>query len=75
MVLEAKAESKNPLIGKEQARKYAKSQNCRFVMSNGNLHYLWDQEQGTGSIAVGTGRPTTPCAQVPWSECEVMRVP
>jgi hypothetical protein len=33
VVLEAKAESKNPLIGKEQARKYAKSQNCRFVIS------------------------------------------
>ena len=29
IVLEAKAESKNPLVGKEQARKYARSQNCR----------------------------------------------
>lgn len=39
LVLEAKAEDKNPLIGKEQARKYAKSQNCRFIiLSNGNLH-------------------------------------
>src|SRR6185436_3128123 len=28
IVLEAKAEDKNPLIGKEQARKYARSQNC-----------------------------------------------
>ena len=47
VVLEAKAEDKNPLIGKEQARKYAKSQNCRFViLSNGNLHYLWDLSQG-----------------------------
>ena len=47
LVLEAKAEDKNPLIGKEQARKYAKSQNCRFViLSNGNLHYLWDLERG-----------------------------
>jgi type I restriction enzyme R subunit len=47
VVLEAKAEDKNPLIGKEQARKYAKSQNCRFViLSNGNLHYFWDLEQG-----------------------------
>lgn len=47
LVLEAKAENKNPLIGKEQARKYAKSQNCRFViLSNGNLHYLWDLNQG-----------------------------
>ena len=41
LVLEAKAEDKNPLVGKEQARKYAKSQNCRFViLSNGNLHYF-----------------------------------
>jgi type I restriction enzyme R subunit len=47
IVLEAKAESKDPLVGKEQARKYAKSQNCRFViLSNGNLHYFWDLEHG-----------------------------
>jgi type I restriction enzyme R subunit len=47
IVLEAKAEDKNPLVGKEQARKYAKSQNCRFViLSNGNLHYFWDTERG-----------------------------
>ena len=47
IVLEAKAEDKSPLAGKEQARKYARSQNCRFVMlSNGNLHYFWDLERG-----------------------------
>ncbi len=47
IVLEAKAEGKNPLIGKEQARRYARSRNCRFVMlSNGNLHYFWDLERG-----------------------------
>ncbi|MGB4767526.1 MAG: DEAD/DEAH box helicase family protein [Rugosibacter sp.] len=47
IVLEAKSEDKNPLVGKEQARKYAKSQNCRFVMlSNGNLHYFWDLARG-----------------------------
>ncbi|MBP6582530.1 MAG: DEAD/DEAH box helicase family protein [Chromatiaceae bacterium] len=47
IVLEAKAEDKNPLIGKEQARKYAKSLNCRFILlSNGNLHYFWDLERG-----------------------------
>lgn len=51
IVLEAKSEDKNPLVGKEQARKYAKSQNCRFViLSNGNLHYLWDLEQGNPHI-------------------------
>ncbi|MFA6902547.1 MAG: DEAD/DEAH box helicase family protein [Gallionellaceae bacterium] len=51
IVLEAKAESKSPLAGKEQARKYARSQNCRFViLSNGNLHYLWDLERGNPYI-------------------------
>ncbi len=43
IVLEAKAEDKNSLVGKEQARKYAKSHNCLFIIfSNGNLHYFWD---------------------------------
>ncbi len=47
IVLEAKSEEKEPLSGKEQARKYARSQNCRFViLSNGNLHYFWDLERG-----------------------------
>jgi len=51
VVLEAKAEDKSPLIGKEQARNYAKSQNCRFViLSNGNLHYFWDLEQGNPHV-------------------------
>ena len=47
VVLEAKSEGKQPLVGKEQARKYARSLNCRFViLSNGNLHYFWDLERG-----------------------------
>ncbi|MCH9032557.1 MAG: DEAD/DEAH box helicase family protein, partial [candidate division Zixibacteria bacterium] len=47
LVLEAKSEDLNPLVGKEKARKYAKSQNCRFViLSNGNLHYFWDLARG-----------------------------
>ncbi len=47
IVLEAKSEGKSPLVGKEQARKYAKAQKCRFViLSNGNLHYFWDLERG-----------------------------
>jgi len=51
IVLEAKAEGKNPLVGKEQARKYARSLNCRFViLSNGNLHYFWDLERGNPYI-------------------------
>ncbi len=51
IILEAKAENKNPLVGKEQVRKYARSQNCRFViLSNGNLHYFWDLERGNPYI-------------------------
>ncbi len=47
VVLEAKRESLDPLTGKEQARRYARAQNCRFViLSNGNLHYFWDLERG-----------------------------
>lgn len=46
-VLEAKSEEKDPLDGKEQARRYANSQGVRFViLSNGNLHYFWDKELG-----------------------------
>lgn len=51
IVLEAKRENLNPLFGKEQARKYAKSLNCRFViLSNGNLHYFWDLERGNPNL-------------------------
>lgn len=51
IVLEAKAEDKNPLFGKEQARRYAVSQNCRFViLSNGNIHYFWDLQRGNPHI-------------------------
>ena len=51
VVLEAKSEDKNPLVGKEQARQYARSQNCRFViLSNGNLHYFWDLAQGNPQL-------------------------
>jgi len=46
-VLEAKSEDKDPLIGKEQARRYANSQNARFIiLSNGNIHYFWDKKLG-----------------------------
>ncbi len=51
VVLEAKKEEKNPLDGKEQARKYAHGLNVRFViLSNGNLHYFWDLETGNPEI-------------------------
>ena len=58
IVLEAKAENKNPLNGKEQARKYARSQNCRFViLSNGNLHYFWDLDRGNPYIITSFPSP------------------
>ena len=58
IVLEAKSEDKDPLDGKEQARKYARSQNCRLViLSNGNLHYLWDLERGNPYVITSFPRP------------------
>ncbi len=57
VVLEAKREDKTPLDGKEQARRYAKNLNVRFViLSNGNLHYFWDIE--TGNPHIITAFPT-----------------
>ncbi|WP_017932117.1 DEAD/DEAH box helicase family protein [Robiginitomaculum antarcticum] len=51
IVLEAKSEDKNPLSAKEQARRYARSQNARFIiLSNGNIHYLWDLKQGNPAV-------------------------
>lgn len=53
VVLEAKSEDKDPLDGKEQARRYAQSQNARFIiLSNGNLHYLWDIERGNPTVII-----------------------
>ena len=58
VVLEAKSEEKQPLVGKEQARRYARSQNCRFiVLSNGNLHYFWDLERGNPYIITSFPTP------------------
>jgi type I restriction enzyme R subunit len=46
-VLEAKREGKSPLDGKEQARDYANRTHVRYViLSNGNVHYLWDMIEG-----------------------------
>src|SRR6266702_3578948 len=57
-VLEAKSEDKSPLDGKEQARKYAQSQNVRFIiLSNGNLHYFWDLERGNPTIITAFPTP------------------
>ncbi|MCX8021031.1 MAG: DEAD/DEAH box helicase family protein, partial [Chitinophagaceae bacterium] len=60
IVLEAKSENKNPLFGKEQARKYATAQGCRFViLSNGNIHYFWDLERGNPNIISRFPSPET----------------
>src|SRR5712671_4698764 len=60
IVLEAKGEDKDPLEGKEQARKYARSQNCRFViLSNGNLHYFWDLDRGNPYIITSFPTPSS----------------
>ena len=58
VVLEAKSSDKNPLVGKEQARRYARSQSCRFViLSNGNLHYFWDLERGNPNVITSFPTP------------------
>ena len=50
-IIEAKKELVSPLVGKEQARGYAESLNCRFViLSNGVSHYFWDIEQGSPTV-------------------------
>lgn len=58
IVLEAKAEDKDPLAGKEQARKYARSLNARFViLSNGDQHWFWDLERGNPYLITDFPRP------------------
>ena len=53
IVLEAKSEDIDPLVGKEQARKYAKSQFVKYViLSNGNIHYFWNIYKGNPQIIV-----------------------
>ena len=47
-VLEAKREKIHPLSAKEQARAYANKIHARYIiLSNGNIHYLWDTKEGT----------------------------
>jgi type I restriction enzyme, R subunit len=47
VVLEAKKEAIEPLSAKEQARNYARNIDARFIiLSNGNIHYLWDTKHG-----------------------------
>lgn len=58
VVLEAKSDDTSPLVGKEQARRYAKDTNCRFIiLSNGDIHYFWDVENGNPSIITSLPTP------------------
>ena len=58
IVLEAKKGDLHPLVGKEQARDYAKSQKCRFViLSNGDQHYFWDLERGNPDVITAFPTP------------------
>lgn len=51
VILEAKSETRDPLEGKEQARKYATNLNVRYViLSNGNSSYFWDMKLGNPSL-------------------------
>ena len=52
IVLEAKAEDKNPLVGKEQARKIRQVPELPFRHSlrTATLHYFWDLERGNPYI-------------------------
>ncbi len=60
IVLEAKKEGVNPLSAKEQTRKYAVAQKCRFIiLSNGNEHYFWDLERGNPNIITRFPTPET----------------
>lgn len=46
-LVEAKRESIDPLSAKEQTRTYARQLAIRYVfLSNGNIHYFWDLEEG-----------------------------
>ena len=69
IVLEAKSEDKDPLVGKEQARKYARSLNCRFViLSNGDQHWFWDLERGNPYVITDFPRPES-------GKARLLRVP
>lgn len=52
VVIEAKRESIDPLSSaKDQAREYAYKMNARFIiLTNGNLHYLWDTKFGNPEL-------------------------
>ena len=47
VVVEAKKDAIHPLDAKEQARKYANSLRCKYIiLTNGSIHYFWNLEKG-----------------------------
>ena len=47
VVVEAKKDAIHPLEAKEQARKYANSLRCKYIiLTNGSIHYFWNLEKG-----------------------------
>jgi type I restriction enzyme R subunit len=59
-LLEAKRESIHPLNAKEQARKYAHAAKVKYIiLSNGNLHYLWEIERGNPQVISRFPSPET----------------
>lgn len=47
VVVEAKKDAIHPLEAKEQARKYANSIRCKYIiLTNGSIHYFWNLEKG-----------------------------
>ncbi len=59
VVLEAKSEKINPLSAKKQAYDYARSNHARYIiLSNGNIHYLWDTEKEGGNPEIIIKFPT-----------------
>lgn len=57
-LLEAKAAGKHPLVGKEQARDYAKALGIGWIiLSNGGQHYVWDTRSGDPARALSIPTP------------------
>lgn len=62
IVFEEKSTGHDPLVGKEQARTYARAQNCGFtILCNMNKRYFWDIERGSPYLI--TAFPTPDAVQ------------
>lgn len=60
VVLEAKKESIEPLSAKEQARRYAIANKVNYIiLSNGNVHYFWNIEQGNPELITNFPTPSS----------------